>query len=207
MIDTIWDRGGAVASLLWDKGTLLTGDVGFYLAAAAIYALIGFVCVYTMFLIALSRIALAVLLAIGPVFIVLALFDATRRFFEAWLHELANYAIVTVLTVAVTALVLDLVEAYAAQTAARGATILTVDALNLALAAGLVLLVLKQVLPMAARLAGGVALSGYGVVERALAATAGTTHGLARYVVDRSEPILPPPKPKPHTNVRMEFGA
>jgi type IV secretion system protein VirB6 len=164
-VDLIWDRGGNVAGMLWDRGGLLTGDVGFYIAATAIYCLVGFVCVYTMFLIALSRIALAVLLALGPLFIVLALFDATRRFFEAWLHELANYALVTVLTVLVAALLLDLVEAYAVQTAARGAALMSVDALNLALAAGLVLLVLRQVPPIAARLAGGFALSGFGVVE------------------------------------------
>jgi type IV secretion system protein VirB6 len=179
MIDTIWDRGGAVAAVLWDKGGLLSGDVGFYVAAAAIYGLLGFVCVYTMFLIALSRIALAVLLGVGPVFVVLALFDATRRFFEAWLHELANYALVTVLTVMVAALMLDLVEAYAVQTANRGSAVLTVDALDLALAAGLVLLVLRQVLPIAARLAGGSALSGFGAVEGASRRLFGFAQGAA----------------------------
>jgi len=195
MIDAIWDRGGSVAGALWDKGGLLTGDVGFYIAAAAIYGLVGFVCVYTMFLIALSRVALAVLLALGPLFIVMALFDGTRRFFEAWLHELSNYALVAILTVMVSALILDLVEAYAAQTAARGDALLTVDALNLALAAGLVLLVLRQVLPLAARLAGGFALSGFGVVERAAQRSFGVAHGIAAVASDalaEPEPTRPP---------------
>src|ERR1700731_3866795 len=31
-IDTIWERGGAVAGNLWDKGGVLSGDFGFYLA-------------------------------------------------------------------------------------------------------------------------------------------------------------------------------
>ncbi len=179
IIDTIWDRGGTVAGELWDKGGVLSGDLGFYIAAAAIYALVGFVCVYAMFLMALSRIALAVLLALGPLFIVLALFDATRRFFEAWLHELANYALVSILTVMVAALLLDFVEAYAVQVAARGAAIVTVDALNLAVAAGLVVLVLRQVLPIAARLAGGLALSGLGTVERLARGTIGVVEGAA----------------------------
>ena len=162
MIDSIWDRGGTVAGSLWDRGGMLSGDVGFYFAAVAVYVLVGLVCVYTMFLISLSRIALAILLALGPLFIVLTLFDSTRRFFDAWLQELANYALVTVLTVLVAALMLDLVESYAAQTAARGSAILTVDALNLVLVSGLVSLVLRQVLPIAARLAGGSALSTFG---------------------------------------------
>jgi type IV secretion system protein VirB6 len=184
MVDTIWDRGGTVAGVLWDKGGLLTGDVGFYVAGAAIYLLVGFVCVYAMFLIALSRIALAVLLALGPLFIVLALFDSTRRFFEAWVHELANYALVTVLTVMVAALLLDLVEAYADQTAARGSALLTVDALNLALAASLVVLILRQVLPIAARLAGGFALSGLGAVEGTARGAFGVVRGVAYAAAD-----------------------
>lgn len=178
LIDTIWDRGGAAAGLLWDKGGVLSGDVGFYFAAIAIYALVGVVCVYTMFLISLSRIALAVLLALGPIFIVLTLFDATRRYFDAWLQELVNYALVTVLTVMVAALMLDFVEAYAGQTAAQGTSILTVDALNLLLVCALVALVLQQVLPIAARLAGGGTLSTLG----AFAATGRRLGGAARAV-------------------------
>ena len=73
-----------------------------------------------MFLIALSSIALAVLLALGPLFIALLFFDATRRFFTAWIAQLANYALITVLTVMVAALLLRIVQSYAAQTAARG---------------------------------------------------------------------------------------
>lgn len=127
-IDAIWSQGGAVAGYLWNNGGVLSGDFGFYIAGAVVWVLIGLLCVYTMFLIALSSIALAVLLALGPLFIVMLLFDASRRFFEAWLAQLANYALITILTVLVAALLLQIVASYAAQTAARGAAVLTVDA-------------------------------------------------------------------------------
>ncbi len=179
MIDSIWDQGGAVAASLWDKGGMLSGEMGFYFAALAVYILVGLVCVYTMFLIALSRVALAVLLAVGPLFIILTLFTTTRRFFDAWLHELANYALVTILTMLVAALMLDLVNAYAVQTAARGSAILTVDALNLILVAGLVVLVMRQVLPIAARLAGGGALSTLGGLSVVGQRLTGTTRYVA----------------------------
>jgi len=165
-IDAIWERGGAVAGYLWNNGGVFSGDFGYYIAGAVVWALMGLLCVYTMFLIALSGIALAVLLALGPLFIALLLFDATRRFFEAWLAQLANYALITILTVLVAALLLQVVESYAAQTAARGAAILTVDALNMVLIAVLVLLLMRQVMPIAAALAGGVALSSFGTVSR-----------------------------------------
>ncbi|HVN45272.1 MAG TPA: type IV secretion system protein [Steroidobacteraceae bacterium] len=165
-IDTIWERGGAVADYLWNNGGVFNGDFGYYVAGAVVWTLMGLLCVYTMFLIALSGIALAVLLALGPLFIALLLFDTTRRFFEAWLAQLANYALITILTVLVAALLLQIVQSYAVQTAARGAAIVTVDALNMVLVAVVVFLLMRQIMPIAAALAGGIALSTFGTLSR-----------------------------------------
>jgi type IV secretion system protein VirB6 len=165
-IDTIWERGGAVADFLWNNGGVFNGDFGYYVAGAVVWTLMGLLCVYSMFLIALSSIALAVLLALGPLFIALLLFDTTRRFFEAWLAQLANYALITILTVMVAALLLQVVQSYAVQTAARGPAIATVDALNMVLVAVLVFLLLRQIMPIASGLAGGIALSTFGTLSR-----------------------------------------
>jgi type IV secretion system protein VirB6 len=165
-IDTIWERGGAVAGTLWEKGGVLTGDFGFYLAGALVWCLIGVLCVYAMFLISLSRIALAILLSLGPLFMGLLFFDATKRFFAAWIAQLANYALIAVLTVMVAALLLQVVQSYAAQTAARGTAIVTVDALHMVLIAVLVFLLLRQVMPIASGLAGGASLNSFGLMSR-----------------------------------------
>ena len=45
------------------------------------------------------RLALAALLIIGPVFIVLALFEGTRGLFEGWLKSVVMFALVPLLTV------------------------------------------------------------------------------------------------------------
>jgi type IV secretion system protein VirB6 len=165
-VDTIWDRGGTVASNLWNHGSVWTGDGGFRIAGVVVWFLVGLLCVYTMFLIALSSVALAVLLALGPLFITMLLFDSTRRFFEAWIAQLANYALITILTVLVAALLLQIVEFYATQTAARGAAITTVDALDMMLVSVIVSLFMRQIMPIAAGLAGGVALSSFGAMSR-----------------------------------------
>lgn len=165
VIDTIWDRGGTVAGFLWSKGGWWS-ELGYFLAGAVVWALIGLLCVYTMFLIALSSIALSVLLALGPLFIPTILFERSRRLFEAWIAQLTNYALITILTVLVATLLLQLVESYAIQTASRGSAILTVDALNMVLMSVLVFLLMRQVMPIAAGLAGGVALSTFGTVSR-----------------------------------------
>jgi type IV secretion system protein VirB6 len=145
-IDAIWERGGAVAGYLWSNGGVVNGDFGYYLAGIVVWFLMGLLCVYTMFLIALASIASAVLLALGPLFIALLLFDSTRRYFEAWIAQLATYALITILTVLVAALLLQIVESYAAQTAARGSSMSTVDALNMVLVAALVFLLMRQLI-------------------------------------------------------------
>jgi type IV secretion system protein VirB6 len=185
-IDAIWLQGGSVADALWNKGAHSWG-VGFCIAGAAVWALIGLLCVYAMFLISLARIASAVLLAVGPLFLTLLLFDSTRRFFEAWITQLATYALISVLTVLVASLLLHVVVSYATQTAARGSALLTVDALDMLLIAALVLLLMRQIMPIASGLAGGLALSSFGALSRPLAASIrGGGAGIARtgkYVV------------------------
>jgi len=165
-IDAIWERGGAVAGNLWSKGGILSGDFGFYLAGALVWCLMGVLCVYAMFLISLSSIALAVLLALGPLFIALLFFDVTKRFFAAWVAQLANYALITLITVMIAALLLQVVQSYAAQTAALGSAIVTVDALHMLLIAVLVFLVLRQVMPIASGLTGGASLNSFGLLSR-----------------------------------------
>jgi type IV secretion system protein VirB6 len=188
-IDTIWERGGAVAGYLWDRGGVFS-SYGFRLAGALVWCLIGLLCVYAMFLIALSNIALAVLLALGPLFIVLLFFDATRRFFAAWIAQLANYALITLLTVLVAALLLQIVQSYAVQTAALGTAIKTVDALNMLLMAVLVFLLLRQVMPIASGLAGGVSLNSFGLVSRGAAWASRTARMGAKGAGKAAVPVI-----------------
>ena len=182
-LDAIWSQGGEVAGRLFDKGSVWGGDVGFYIAGAVVWLLVGLLCVYTMFLLALSSVALSVLLALGPVFIVLLLFDATRSFFTAWIAQLANYALITILTVMVAALLLHLVAVYAQQTAALGSAVDTVDALDMLLVTTLVFLFMQQVMPVASGLAGGIALSTQGMMSRALHAGGSPIRTAARWAV------------------------
>src|SRR6266403_5162786 len=161
-IDSIWEQGGAVAGYLWSNGGVFRGDFGYYIAGIVVWVLMGLLCVYTMFLIALSHVALAILLALGPFFIAILLFERTKRLFDAWLAQLANYALITVLTIMAAALLLQVVDSYATQTAARGTDIVTVDALNMVLIAVLVFLFMRQVMPIAASLTGGAAFNTFG---------------------------------------------
>jgi type IV secretion system protein VirB6 len=185
VVDQIIFSGGDAAALLIQKGGILEGDFSYYIAGFAVYALVGLTAIYTIFLLTLSRIALSVLLALGPLFIALMLFETTKRFFEAWIAQLANYAFITILTVLVAALMMTLISTAAAQAASAGGGIQIAQAVRVCMAAGLTFLVMRQVMPMAAGLASGLALSSFGVVSAALAwGLGGTAQRSGRWARD-----------------------
>jgi type IV secretion system protein VirB6 len=155
-----------VAGQLFSNASIFRDGFGYTAAGLLIWIVIGLLCVYTMFLIALSSIALSVLLALGPLFFTALLFDATRRLFESWISQLTNYALITVLTTLVSGLLLQIVASYASQTVARGADVETMDTLDMVLVSVLVFLVMRQVMPIAAGLASGVALSTHSTLSR-----------------------------------------
>jgi type IV secretion system protein VirB6 len=168
IVDTILFRGDDVATALLAKAGVFHGNFSFYFAAIAVYVVIVLTAVYTMFLLTLSRIALSVLLAIGPLIIPLFLFSSTRRLVEAWLAQLATYAFVAILSGLVAALMMHLIDQAAAQAEAAGGGIQIAQAVRVCIAAGFTFLVMRQVLPMAGGLASGVALSTFGIVSGAL---------------------------------------
>ncbi len=60
-------------------------------------------------IVVLAKVALALLVALGPIFIACALFEATRRYFFGWLSQAVNYLVLFALIIAVFELVLALV--------------------------------------------------------------------------------------------------
>jgi type IV secretion system protein VirB6 len=179
-VDRIIFLGGDAGALLMQKGGILDGGFSYDLAGLAVYLIVGVTAVYTIFLLALSRIALSLLLALGPLFIAFLLFESTRHYFVSWLGQLANYALITLLAVLAAALMMTLVAAAAQSATNEGGGIRIADAVRVCMAAGLTFLVMRQVMPIAAGLAHGVALQSYGAVSRGLSWTARHGLGLAR---------------------------
>lgn len=168
IIDQIIFTGGDAGALLIQKGGIFHG-FSYDVAGFAVYIMVALTAVYTIFLLTLSRIALSVLLALGPLFIALLFFQTTKRFFEAWIAQMANYALITILTVLMAALMMTVLSDAAKQAVSTGGGITIAEGVRVCMAAGLTFLVMRQVMPMAAGLASGLALSSFGIVSAALA--------------------------------------
>ncbi|WP_232073580.1 type IV secretion system protein [Variovorax sp. RA8] len=194
MVDQIWIDGNLVAEQLLSKGSVLNANFAYYLAGFLVYLLVGLTVVLTAFLLALSKVALALILALGPMFIVLLLFDATKRFFEAWVAQLANYALVTIVATLAAALLLSVLRSYTNNAVSLGGAITIAEGARVCIASALVFLVMRQVMSIAAGLASGIALSSFNAVSRLLNwATSGakrTSYEFSRGVLDglRREP-------------------
>lgn len=195
VIDKVWLDGTATAEQLLTKGSILDSDFAYYIAGFLVFLLVGLAVAVTAFLIALSKVATALILALGPIFIVLLFFDSTKRFFEAWVAQLANYALIGVLALLAASLLLSVLRAYAQNAAALGTGITIADSTRVCMASVLTFLVMRQVMPIAAGLASGVALSSYGVISGAVRWGMGSArrsgYEISRGVMDgiRREPI------------------
>lgn len=185
MADSVLTEGITVSENLFKQGGILSAS-GWVLGivGAIVYVAVILTAVYAAFLDALARIALAVILALGPLFLVGLLFDSTRRFFESWVAQLANYALVTILTGAIAGLVMQIIRNEAAELVALGTEVQIAQAVPLLVACVLVMLLLRQVMPMAASLASGVGLSSMGAVSVALSWSMSRSARFARGSID-----------------------
>ncbi|WP_313614910.1 type IV secretion system protein [Agrobacterium sp.] len=107
--DSLLDKGQKNAQEIWSRASwpidIVTGFGGMLVIGASfLVAAIGYiVSLY-------ARLALAIVLAIGPIFIALAMFESTRRFTESWIGQLVNFVILQVLVVAIGSLLITCID-------------------------------------------------------------------------------------------------
>lgn len=105
--DQFFNRAAYLGEQIAEQATLtdwlpliLSGGVW---ACGALAAALGFG------IVTLAKVALAFLVALGPIFIACALFEVTRRYFFGWLSQAVNYLVLFALILAVFQMVLAIV--------------------------------------------------------------------------------------------------
>lgn len=166
LLSQMFDYGNAYYQAAWADSSFGIPDLG-KLAGAVLSWLAGIaVTGYGAFLYALSKMALAIILAVGPIFVLLTIFEPTKRFFDAWIGQALNYVFMVMLTAAAVSLILAILNGYLGSAAAAAAMATTeIAGIIPAIVFSLIgLLVLMQISPMASALGGGVAIGTLGAV-------------------------------------------
>jgi type IV secretion system protein VirB6 len=114
------------------------------------------------FLILLSKVLLSILLALGPIFIILLLFSSTQRIFESWFAQVINYGIMVIVAVVLINLMTSIFSSYLDMALAYPEVSMVPTAYIGA--SGLIsLLILRQVPQIAMALGGGISVASQGL--------------------------------------------
>jgi type IV secretion system protein VirB6 len=155
IIDDLLTNIFNTAKKSWDQCGL--GSISNCIISVIVLLFGGAMLFTTAFLFTLSKIYTAILLAVGPIFIVMLLFNTTHRYFESWLGYLMNYGFILILAVATTQLTIDLTEAF--MNNAKGDFNDLAGAFILALLFSFNIAILKQIPTIASALGGGFAMA------------------------------------------------
>lgn len=186
LIDSAADQGFLRAQEAFEKAGIF-GDNGI---AYAVYGAI--IMLATAILVAvggafvlLAKIALALLAGLGPLFILALLWQPTQRFFEMWVAQVLNYALLIVLFASVFGFMMSIFTGYMGDIKFDGAMNLGYAVGGSVILAVAMLIILLQLPTIASGLAGGVGL-GYMWELRALRGGAASAGRAARTAYQRS---------------------
>jgi type IV secretion system protein VirB6 len=195
MLGKFYDRG----DYFWELGLAETiPNLGFLIIALIVWAFGIIITTYTAYLMLLSKIGLSLLLGIGAIFILLLMFNATRKFFDAWIGQVINFVFLNMLAVSVSMIILSIIDSYITGMVSA-ADILDVFPMIVLSAAAV--MILQQVPSIASTLGGGVAVStlgsfksaanalGYGSKGAAGLGYRGIKSGYDRYMGSRKNSI------------------
>jgi len=162
LMSKLFDLGSAYYKTAFASTGMLP-DLGMLAAAFLIWAAAVVATAYAAFLLALSKMALAILLGIGPIFVLLLLFEGTKRFFEAWLGQALNYVFLVILTAGAIKLMLTIILSYLAVVSGVAMATPTLErALPAIVMCVISALVMMQLPSIASALGGGAAVSTLG---------------------------------------------
>lgn len=177
MLDLYFDLGKKYHKLAEEEGDLLP-DLGLLLSAFALYIAGILITGYCAFLFLLSKCALAILLAVGTIFIALSIFEATKKFTDAWIGQTLNFVFLMMLAAAACKLILKIMETYFQKAIANEPTV--GDAMQLIALTIIGFLVLMQTPSIASGLAGGAAISTLGAIGASWSKIKGAAKGSAQ---------------------------
>ncbi|WP_424196756.1 type IV secretion system protein (plasmid) [Ampullimonas aquatilis] len=171
-LDNLFDTFSGIASLLFKQAITTTiPDLTLICFALVVVVSEIFIVTVSLGMYLLAKVSLVIIFAVGPAFILCAMFPATQRFTESWLGQALNFAVLTALLGTIIALEVGFLQDYMTKGKAQlvldlpniKAGYSPLDAVNeiiiISITLGVVLLNIDKI---ASALTGGASLQGLG---------------------------------------------
>ena len=150
--------GGAFTSGGWIMKYIL-GAITFFSVLVLIVSILS--------LVLLSKVAIAILLGLSPIFIICYVLGITNKIFQAWIQQLINFTLTIILTYAISAFFVSLVIGMINLIINQGKEVDIHHVAPLTVVSLILVLLLKQVPALASALGGGAQVSLLNSVENA----------------------------------------
>jgi type IV secretion system protein VirB6 len=165
VMDAALTKGDDIASAFMSLVSLTSpgASIAAILSALVVWLGTALVVLFGAALIVLSKVALGIVIGLGPLFIALMLFDTTKRFFDAWLGQALNFLFVFALVAEAVNIMFALWQPmldYALANNAAGFSAL----IPMIVVGGAAFVILLQVPAIASGLAGGVQIGTLGAI-------------------------------------------
>lgn len=196
MLDGSLGSGLKVAGTAWDYGTsssILSGSLTYYLLSIVILLFVGIVCAYAGALVLVANMGLSIMLGLGPLFILCAMFEATQQLFVAWTRQVITFAVFFIVLAAAVSLTFAFLDAFMQTLVEDGinyenSSSIILNFAKLVVICAAALIVLVQSTSWASGLAGGVSVAAAGavggMVGKGTGAAAATGKAIARREYD-----------------------
>ncbi|MCZ2134605.1 MAG: type IV secretion system protein [Burkholderiales bacterium] len=178
-----FEIGGRVYAMASSSEASYAQAAGFILMSLAIYfwtIVIGAVAAAILFV---AYIALALVLSVGPIFILAALFQSTQRFFELWLAQVLNFVVLFIMMALAVCLAFAMYANFITSMPETTFTNIFINTFKIAGISVAIIVVMLITRGISSALAGGVAMAGQNVagrLGRALGGAYSTTKGANR---------------------------
>ena len=184
LLDAAMGEGIKAGQEAWNKATMFDIGAGLLYGIIAIltWLFVVLVCAYAGALVLMANMGLSIMLGIGPLFILCAMFESTQQLFVAWTRQLITFAVFFIVLAAAMSLTFSFFTPFlevlnAAQAGTESKSVVVLSFAKLVAFCVVALMVLYQSTSWASGLAGGVSVTAAGAVGRAVS---GFTGGIAQ---------------------------
>lgn len=182
ILDSFNEKGSELAFVIIGAG-MAKFPMGGYLdllAGVVVFAANCAILIVSGVFVLVTKVAMAFVLGMGPLFIAALAFPVTAKFFDAWLGKVVNYSLLVGLYAAMIGLAISICDSYLVHTLDSfnsGASNALADAFSLLTLYGVLIGVMMQVPHIASGLGGGASVTSGGLGQMALGAARKLTGG------------------------------